>query len=125
MSKPAGLAFQPAPRPSARVTPEQAEELASSTAGLGFSRPSTAPPAAPGPSAITTTTKKPEPATRPSEALSMSSLKFDVPSDLWTTLKINAAQRRVTVRYLVLEALSKHGYDIDLEAIPEDGRRQR
>lgn len=124
MNKPAGLAFQPAPRPAARVTPEQAEELATSTAGLGFSRPSTAPPVEPA-AAAPKAPKKPEPVARASEALSMSSLKFDVPTDLWTALKIDAAKRRVTVRYLVLEALSKHGYDVDLDAIPEDGRRQR
>ena len=36
-----------------------------------------------------------------------------------------ALNRRVTVRYLVLEALAAKGYRVDLEAIPEDGRRIR
>jgi hypothetical protein len=36
-----------------------------------------------------------------------------------------ALKRRVTVKFLVLEALAAKGYAIDLDAIPEDGRRLR
>ena len=52
-------------------------------------------------------------------------LKFDVPDALWIELRQEALNRRVTVRYLVLEALAAKGYRVDLEAIPEDGRRIR
>ena len=38
---------------------------------------------------------------------------------------MEAIKRRVTVKFLVLEALAAKGYDVDLDAIPEDGRRLR
>lgn len=132
MSKPNGLTFQPAPRAQPRaVTPEVVEELTGATAGLGFSRPSSAPAAEQGlrpaaqPAREKATTKPKRPAPLAVNDAPLSSLKFDVPAELWTKLKIEAATRRVTVRYLVLEALSLQGYEVDLDAIPEDGRRQR
>ena len=130
MSKPNGLTFQPAPRAQPRaVTPEVVEELTGATAGLGFSWPSSAPAAEPGlrpaPARDKATTKPKRPAPVAVNDAPISSLKFDVPAELWTKLKIEAATRRVTVRYLVLEALSLQGYEVDLDAIPEDGRRQR
>ena len=54
-----------------------------------------------------------------------SSLKFEVPDQVWFALRQEALNRRVTVRYLVLEALAAKGYAVDLSAVPEDGRRLR
>jgi hypothetical protein len=52
-------------------------------------------------------------------------LKFDIPEELWVSLRHEAVNRRATVKYLILEALSEKGYQVDLASIPEDGRRQR
>ena len=52
-------------------------------------------------------------------------LKFEVPDPVWTALRQEALNRRVTVKYLVLEALAAKGYNVDLAAVPEDGRRLR
>lgn len=52
-------------------------------------------------------------------------LKFEVPDEVWTALRQAALNRRVTVKYLVLEALAAKGYSVDLSAVPEDGRRLR
>lgn len=54
-----------------------------------------------------------------------SSLKFEVPDQVWFALRQEALNRRVTVRYLVLEALAAKGYAVDLSVVPEDGRRLR
>lgn len=54
-----------------------------------------------------------------------SSLKFEVPDQVWVSLRQEALNRRVTVRYLVLEALAAKGYGVDLSTVPEDGRRLR
>lgn len=144
--KPQPLTFQPAPRPTARISNAVAEQLAGANADLGFSRASSAPSApeapafkpAPRPAEAKRTAAAAPRGVRPARpvrvsraetspglAAGLASLKFDVPEDLWTALKISAAQRRVTVKFLVLEALSKHGYEVDLDAIPEDGRRLR
>ena len=70
---------------------------------------------------------KPAPSAKPAVASEARgpALKFDVPDALWIELRQEALNRRVTVRYLVLEALAAKGYRVDLEAIPEDGRRIR
>jgi hypothetical protein len=52
-------------------------------------------------------------------------LKFEVPDEVWIALRQEALNRRVTVKYLVLEALAAKGYNVDLSAVPEDGRRIR
>jgi len=52
-------------------------------------------------------------------------LRVDVPDELWTALKMASIQRKASVKYLMLEALEKAGYPVDLDAIPEDGRRLR
>jgi hypothetical protein len=148
-TKPEPLAFGPAPRPSPRVSQALADQLSADTADLGFGRatstPDAPPPQAAPDGALAPATARPrtiaasKPLARaarpraalraarpePTEMTGSASLKFDVPGDLWTALKIEAAQRRVTVKFLVLEALSKHGYAVDLEAVPEDGRRLR
>jgi len=48
-----------------------------------------------------------------------------VPDEVWTALRQEALNRRVTVKYLVLEALAANSYSVDLSAVPEDGRRTR
>ncbi|MGE7157534.1 hypothetical protein ACQKJ1_27955 [Methylorubrum rhodesianum] len=48
-----------------------------------------------------------------------------MPEAVWTELRQAALNRRVTVKYLVLEALAAKGYKVDLNAVPEDGRRNR
>lgn len=53
------------------------------------------------------------------------SLKFGIGDELSTALKLDAVKRRVTVKYLVLEALAEKGYPVDLANLPEDGRRVR
>ncbi|PVM88605.1 hypothetical protein [Caulobacter endophyticus] len=53
------------------------------------------------------------------------SLKFAIDDELSTALKLDAVRRRVTVKYLVLEALAEKGYPVDLANLPEDGRRIR
>lgn len=145
-SKPNTFAFQPAPRPQPRTSPEQTRELNAATADLGFGR-TTSPPAselAPGevatkPSSAATPKAKAAAASRPApraplpQAPALASaparrspaLKFDVPDAVWQALRHEALNRRVTVKYLVLEALADKGYQVDLSAVPEDGRRLR
>ena len=128
------LAFQPAPRPRALTSPEAAQQLAAATGDLGFTRPSTAPAAeheAGGPAPAGTATPAPEspkaqaPKAPLAPTVKGAALKFEVPDEVWTALRQEALNRRVTVRYLVLEALAAKGYSVDLAAVPEDGRRLR
>ena len=143
-SKPAAFAFQPAPRPQPRASPAQTRDLNAATADLGFGR-TTSPPAsepaspeaAKEPSPAATPQAKgaaaPQPAPRASLSPAAASeparrspaLKFDVPDAVWQALRHEALNRRVTVKYLVLEALADKGYQVDLSAVPEDGRRLR
>jgi hypothetical protein len=126
------LSFQPAPRPQTRLNAADAAKLAEVTADLGFGRPVSAPEGPSEPHGGSPTTpprpaphkpsKTPAPAAADSGA---TSLKIDVPDTVWTTLKMEAVRRRVTVKFLVLEALSHQGYEIDLANVPEDGRRLR
>ena len=122
--------FMPAPRPQSRLNPDEAKRLSEATADLGFARPTSsdltaddpAKKPAKGEGALTTDA--------PSSAASSptgpaQTLRLDVPDETWAGLKLEALKRRVTVRYLVLEALSKSGYPVDLNNIPEDGRRIR
>jgi hypothetical protein len=141
------LAFQPAPRPQPRVSPEQRAALAEGTRDLGFGRTTSSPaielgdeaikPAAevgsaptsqawvkPRPKAVATKSAiKAEPVYAATTRNAV--LKFDIPEELWVSLRHEAVNRRATVKYLILEALSEKGYQLDLSAIPEDGRRQR
>lgn len=116
--------FLPSPRPRPRISPDNAQQLAAATSDLGFTRASNAP----------NDTEKPvqEPQTAivqgpksPIAPLKGAALKFEVPDEVWTALRQEALNRRVTVKYLVLEALAAKGYCVDLTAIPEDGRRLR
>lgn len=136
MAKPT---FQPAPRPRPRITPEDAQQLAAATGDLGFTRPSSppevqgvelVPPAKPTePSAVAALTaqepKAPLAPTQPVASVKGTALKFEVPDAVWTALRQEALNRRVTVKYLVLEALAAKGYNVDLASVPEDGRRLR
>ena len=131
MMKPA---FQPAPRPRPRISPEDAQQLAVATSDLGFTRPSSAPeakaqepapqPVEAAPAPITQEPKAPLAPAAPAAAKG-TALKFEVPDQVWTALRQEALNRRVTVKYLVLEALAAKGYNVDLAAVPEDGRRLR
>lgn len=143
-SKPTAFAFQPAPRPQPRASPEQTRELNAATADLGFGR-TTSPPAsepaspeaakdlspAATPKAKSAAVVQPAPRASHSPAAASEparrspALKFDVPDAVWQALRHEALNRRVTVKYLVLEALADKGYQVDLSAVPEDGRRLR
>lgn len=133
-------AFMPSPRPRPRTSPEDAHQLASATGDLGFTRASNAPEATkPERSAHPRHTDSQEAktpvahhetpnsgaASDPKAPPRVSSLKFEVPDAVWVALRQEALNRRVTVRYLVLEALAAKGYAVDLSTVPEDGRRLR
>lgn len=125
------LNFQPAPRPKPLVTPEQATLLTKEAADLGFSRPAGAiverkePIVRSTPSAPQS--RQPATASREGErrAKTEQHVKLAIPELLWDELRMKAIKRRVTVRYLLLEALSEAGYGVELDTIPEDGRRHR
>src|SRR3954468_16305744 len=122
MTKPA---FQPAPRPRPRTSLEEVQQFAAATKDLGFTRPSTAPDEphdTPTVEPATTVAQAPK---SPFASAKGVALKFEVPDEVWTALRQQALNRRVTVKYLVLEALAAKGYNVDLSAVPEDGRRIR
>jgi hypothetical protein len=52
-------------------------------------------------------------------------LTLDVPDYLRVALKIDAARKGVSVRYLVLTALVEQGFDVEPADLIEDGRRLR
>ena len=132
------MTFQPAPRPQPRVSPEQTRELAEATRDLGFGRTTSAPdveapaeapkpplqPSATAPAPRPKAAKRLEPAAEP-HSERMATLKVAIPDDTWNALRHEALNRRVTVKYLVMEALAAKGYDVDLSKIAEDGRRLR
>ena len=122
MMKPA---FQPAPRPRPRITTEDAQQLAEATGDLGFTRPSSAPQPSPAASLVEATTPTTQVPKSPIAPAKSAALKFEVPDEVWTALRQEALNRRVTVKYLVLEALAAKGYNVDLSVVPEDGRRLR
>jgi hypothetical protein len=113
--------FQPAPRPRPRTSPEEAQQLAAATGDLGFTRPSVAPEVLTTKPVITEN-QAPKSPIAPAKG---AALKFEVPDEVWIALRQEALNRRVTVKYLVLEALAAKGYNVDLSAVPEDGRRIR
>ncbi len=120
MMKPA---FQPAPRPRPLTSPDEAQQLAAATGDLGFTRPTTSPEHQVRASAVLAPIAQ-EPKS-PIAPLKGTALKFEVPDEVWTALRQEALNRRVTVKYLVLEALAAKGYNVDLSVVPEDGRRIR
>lgn len=72
-------------------------------------------------------TKFKGPASRPQTegARRSPSLRIEVDDQLWDALRLTAMRRRVTVKYLIYEALAAQGFEIDMSAVPEDGRRER
>src|SRR5215204_4065398 len=122
MMKPA---FQPAPRPRPRTSPEEAQQLAAATGYLGFTRTSTAPEAELDTPTVAPTAAIAQAPRSPVAPTKGVALKFEVPDEVWVALRQEALNRRVTVKYLVLEALAAKGYKVDLSAVPEDGRRIR
>jgi hypothetical protein len=118
-------AFQPAPRPRPRTSPEEAQQLAAATGDLGFTRALTPPETrheAPATEPLGTIAHTPKIPVAPTKS---AALKFEVPDEVWIALRQEALNRRVTVKYLVLEALAAKGYNVDLSTVPEDGRRIR
>ena len=61
----------------------------------------------------------------PAPDLDMKPLVLLVPGYLFDALAQQAAARRVTKKYLILEALQARGYRIDPADLEEDGRRNR
>lgn len=138
-------AFMPAPRPASHVSPQDAQKLIEGTADLGFARQGGA---AGGKGSIerdgnsseqvSAHTLTPRKANNPeherkAEVKNDASdrktdnqiLRLDVPLAVWRSLKLASVDRRVSVRYLVMEALEKAGYDVDLGNVAQDGRRDR
>lgn len=55
----------------------------------------------------------------------MKSLNLELPSYVWTELKIRAAQRQTSLKHVVMTALVKDGITIHAADMVEDGRRLR
>jgi hypothetical protein len=53
------------------------------------------------------------------------SFNLSVPEYLFDELGLRAVKRRVTKRYLILEALAKAGFVVEPQDLEEDGRRRR
>jgi hypothetical protein len=53
------------------------------------------------------------------------SFNLSVPDYLFDELGMLAVKRRVTKRYLILEALAKTGFTVEPQDLEEDGRRRR
>jgi hypothetical protein len=53
------------------------------------------------------------------------SFNLSVPEYLFDELGLQAVKRRVTKRYLILEALAKAGFTVQPQDLEEDGRRRR
>ena len=140
--KTGAIPFQPAPRPQPRVSAEQTRELAEATRDLGFGRTTSTPESEveSQPASLPESNAPPEPRYAqpptiaplhiPKEAAAptqerMATLKVAMPDEIWNALRHVALNRRVTVKYLVMEALAAKGYDIDLAKVAEDGRRLR
>lgn len=130
------MMFQPAPRPQPRVSPEQTRELAEATRDLGFGRTTSAPDVetpseipkitteAPAEAPPVRSVARAEPAA-PLAGERLANLKVAMPEETWDALRHEALNRRVTVKFLVMEALAEKGYAVDLSKIAEDGRRLR
>lgn len=143
--------FQPAPRPRPLNDGATTQALREATRDLGFGRTSSdlsskAPEPAPRPEPTILAPPPPPPqdlAARPEPkprvvkpapvapvaaaqaADRNTSIKFEIDEALATALKYEAVRRRVTVKYLILEALAAKDFPVDLASQPEDGRRIR
>jgi hypothetical protein len=63
--------------------------------------------------------------TEVSQPRPMKPIKLMVPDYLFRELSMNAADRGVTKKYLILKALQAAGYRVEPEDMEEDGRRVR
>lgn len=160
----------PAPRPTSRISPQEAQKLIEAASDLGFSRShltsaqtrdeedfvvtevaqtaleasvkSKAPKKETGAPAdlrlgsyqdikarkkarIDARTSQGTPKVKLESPSLGQAVRLDVPDEVWTALKLSAIKRRTTVKYLILEALKKADYPVNLDLIPEDGRRLR
>ncbi len=147
--KPARPLFQPAPRPRPINDGATTEALKEATRDLGFgrtssdisaaqtepqARPAPSAPVAPAPRAAVAPELKPK-IVKPARAAApvvafdpgdrSTSIKFEIDDALSTALKFEAVRRRVTVKYLILEALAAQDFPVDLANQPQDGRRVR
>lgn len=130
-------ALGPAPEPKQRPDPDAMKRLMAETAELGgFMRPSGSPAAERAEATALAPPPSEPPAGPPTQKRAASSgddttpkggvLKCDVGDELFEELRVAAVRRRVTVKYLLVEALAAHGYrHADLAVIPKDGRRDR
>jgi len=145
--KPARPFLQPAPRPRPINDPGMMQSLDEVTRDLGFNRPTSsavaepapakaaaiAAPPAPRPVVVSPEPKpkavkpvlSPAPAAAPVGGERATSIKFEIDEELSTALKYEALRRRVTVKYLILEALAAKNFPVDLANLPADGRRVR
>ncbi|WP_026191112.1 hypothetical protein [Methylobacterium sp. WSM2598] len=121
MTTPKVLPLGRAPRP--RASAEELARLAEGGAEAGFARPL----AAEAPASPSTPPAAGVPAAPPAEAAAepTAPLRLEVPESVWTALRMEAVRRKVTVKFLVIEALAAKGYGIDLASVPEDGRRRQ
>jgi hypothetical protein len=55
----------------------------------------------------------------------MKALKFELPDYAWIEIKIRSAEKMVSVRYFLMDALRTKGIYIDSADMVEDGRRFR
>lgn len=53
------------------------------------------------------------------------SFNLSIPEYLFDELGLRAVKRRVTKRYLILDALAKAGFTVEPHDLEEDGRRRR
>ncbi|GJD66755.1 hypothetical protein [Methylobacterium frigidaeris] len=127
MSTPAkSIPLGRAPRP--RTNPEDLAQLVAGGAEAGFARPLAPPPEPVAEPAPVTTPAAPPSAPAAAPAMydgPVSPLRLEVPDLIWLALKMESAKRKVSVKYLVIEALAAKGYaeGLDLSLVPEDGRR--
>ncbi|WP_336490145.1 hypothetical protein [Methylobacterium nigriterrae] len=127
----------PAPEPKLRPDPEAMKRLMAEASELGgFTRPSGASDAGlpnlgevvqvkaeNGPAKPSRRRSEPP---RDHSAPKGGVLKCDVGDELFEELRVAAVRRRVTVKYLLVEALAAQGYrHADLNSVPKDGRRDR
>lgn len=141
--------FQPAPRPRPINDGAATEALKEATRDLGFGRTTSdlssvepspevprEPPvaASPAPRPVIARSEPKPKAAKPVRPVAMAvdafddrsvSLKFEIDDALSTALKFEAVRRRVTVKYLILEALAAKDFPVDLANLPQDGRRVR
>lgn len=95
----------------------------SSQAGFKSSRSQSRHPAA---AHVTSAKVAPtERAREPRKSRRKPTIQIEVPNYLRQELAITAAQRDVTIRYLLLEALREVGYTVRDEDLFADGRRER